>query len=125
MVSYQSPKHWAFEDTVQASDLQIYSDNLNHFRDNVIYLPHIAHSDAMPDARTVIHLHTARWLTYMSRSDGDSPTIWLLNKRKDKQYTTSVSGSSEPVTIDLETIPWLVKGMVYVVDDVRYAYESG
>lgn len=125
-MAYVEPKHWEHEDLVTAADINVYSENLRAFRDTLEYQSHMASNVGMSDARTFVHKHTYRWLVYRSRASGDSPLIWLMGSKDDEddRFSTSLDGGEEQNVLDLTSIGWLVDGMTYIIDDVRYAYEQ-
>lgn len=118
---YQTPKTWAFGNTIQAADLQKYSSNLTWWQTNLAAVP----PQASGPAGTVVLRNAHRWLAYLPDSEDDAPTLALLRDATG-EYETSLETATADGKVkwfDLESLDWLVVGMTYMVTDVLFARE--
>lgn len=114
---YVSPPTWAFGDTVPASQMQIYSDNLNFLYDQLgqpegIVQPAIL----LTTSGSEIITNQFRWLIYDDNGiirdpDGVGADVALPNPDPAFPY------------YDLYSIAWMFPGKTYLVIDVDNAYE--
>lgn len=118
---YQTPKTWAWGDTISAAELQKYSSNLTHWQTNLPVVP----PQASGPHGTVVLRNAHRWLVYLPDSEDDAPTLSLL-RDSTGEYSTSLETATddgESKWFDLQSLDWLVVGMTYMITDVHFAKE--
>lgn len=108
-MAYTAPKRWAHGDTVSAANMQIYSDGLTAIKPMIgeTRRTWAVFASTWDEAQEFNIVHKRRWLIYKSTGQITDPN---------GVFDPVDLPDSDPINVyDLDTVDWLLPGMVYHV----------